>query len=386
MSEKKSNLTVLRGVLKNSVLAAFFDYSVNGYDDLKAEFLSRLYTAGGEENFLAFAEKVILLDENAFSVACATGKQPSAFVEKAFAEDLAQIINAILNTYPQNSYCVGGHIEPFCNDTARCLTRLKEFYARFGYGIFIENAAFTYDGEKLTPVTCPKITLEDLKNYEPEKKLVESNISSFLRGLPYSHMLLYGDMGTGKSSTIHAMLNKYFSSGLRIIEINKENVLQIPSAKQLVLGNPLKFIFFIDDLSLEESDGKVSAFKAILEGSVASNAENVMIVATSNRRHIIKESFSERENSVHASDSVQEQLSLSDRFGLTVMFSTTDKQDYLSIVGQLAADKGLNMPRAELEAVAERFAIVKGGRSPRRARQFVDIVYASQIKGDPVIF
>ena len=133
------------------------------------------------------------------------------------------------------------------------------------------------------------------------------------------------DRGTGKSSTVHAMLNKYWKDGLRIIELNKDNMLDLPKIRQKVTDNPLKFIIFIDDLSLNESDDKISGLKAALEGSVSGNTENTMIVATSNRRHIVKENFSDRENSVHVNDSLQEQLSLSDRFGITVLFSSTDK-------------------------------------------------------------
>ena len=174
--------------------------------------------------------------------------------------------------------------------------------------------------------------------------------------------------------------------GLRIIEISKENMLCIPAVRELVADNPLKFIIFIDDLSLDEYDEKVSSLKAGLEGSVSGGTENVMIAATSNRRHIVKESFSDRENSVHPGDSIAEQLSLSDRFGLTVMFSTTDKSEYLSIVGQLADDAGIKTDRQQLFALAERWALTKGGRSPRRAKQFADLAYACEQRGVPIDF
>ncbi|MDE5766868.1 MAG: ATP-binding protein, partial [Clostridia bacterium] len=199
----------------------------------------------------------------------------------------------------------------------------------------------------------------------------------FIDGLPYSHMLLYGDRGTGKSSTIHAMLNRYCDNGLRLIEVEKDNLKDIKKIKQQVADLPLKFIIFIDDLALSEQDEKNSLLKSAIEGSLL-NGKNVMIVATSNRRHVIKESFSDRENSVHPADSIEEQLSLSDRFGLTVMFSSTDKASYLSIVRQLAKDYRLTTSDKSLEALAERWAIINGGRSPRRAKQFIDYVYACE--------
>ena len=181
------------------------------------------------------------------------------------------------------------------------------------------------------------------------------------------------------------MLNKYWKDGLRIIELNKDNMLDLPKIRQKVTDNPLKFIIFIDDLSLNESDDKISGLKAALEGSVSGNTENTMIVATSNRRHIVKENFSDRENSVHVNDSLQEQLSLSDRFGITVLFSSTDKAHYVDIVKELLTDEGIE-PDEKMLALAERWALVKGGRSPRRARQFVDLAVSCIKLGKEIEF
>ena len=197
-------------------------------------------------------------------------------------------------------------------------------------------------------------------------------------------MLLYGDKGTGKSSTIHAMLNKYAPQGLRAVEVPKEQIKEINALKETLAPLPFKFLIFIDDLSLEEHDEKVASLKASLEGSMNEKSANVMIAATSNRRHILKENFSDRENSVHASDTMEEQLSLSDRFGLTVLFSSTGKAAYLSIVKQLAQDRKLGMAEEELFSLAERWALYKGGRSPRRAKQFVDYIYACTMKNSEI--
>ncbi|MDE7401543.1 MAG: ATP-binding protein, partial [Clostridia bacterium] len=273
----------------------------------------------------------------------------------------------------------GTHMAVFdCGGYDSLIYALADFYNTNGYGEFIGNKAFEYsDGKFVSLKETDVVTLDDLKGYETEKKLIENNIRDFIGGLPYSHMLLYGDRGTGKSSTIHAMLNKYCGNGLRLIEVEKDNLKDIQKIKQQVADLPLKFIIFIDDLALSEQDEKNSLLKSAIEGSLL-NGKNVMIVATSNRRHVIKESFSDRENSVHPSDSIEEQLSLSDRFGLTVMFSSTDKASYLSIVRQLANDYRLTTPDRSLEALAERWAIINGGRSPRRAKQFVDYVYACE--------
>lgn len=198
-------------------------------------------------------------------------------------------------------------------------------------------------------------------------------------------MLLYGDKGTGKSSTIHAMLNKYAERGLRAVEIPKEQIREINALKETLASLPFKFMIFIDDLSLEEHDEKVASLKASLEGSMNEKSANVMIAATSNRRHILKENFSDRDNSVHASDTMAEQLSLSDRFGLTVLFSSTGKAEYLSIVRQLSKDRDIGTADEELCSLAERWALSKGGRSPRRAKQFVDYLYACKMKNSEVL-
>lgn len=379
-------LTVLRGLKDNQLFSAFVSAYGGGE---KEEFYYRLYSCGAENDFLAELCRLILTDDNAFARTCAKGDMPSAYLSDAYAEDLNAIFSAAVTFESDEHFNLGNAIPPFDGelDGERSALNLIDFYAAHGYGKFIIYKAFTYSDGGLIPIakTSP-VTLDELKNYESEKKQIDDNIVNFLSGLPYANMLLYGDRGTGKSSTIHAMLNKYFDDGLRIIELSKENLLSIPMIRELVADNPLKFIVFIDDLSLGEYDEKVSSLKAGLEGSVCGGADNVMIVATSNRRHIVKESFSDRENSVHPGDSMSEQLSLSDRFGLTVMFSTTDKSLYLSIINQLADDRGLKCDRQKLAAIAERWALVKGGRSPRRAKQFVDLAYACEERGVEIEF
>ena len=386
MNNHSVKLTVLRGLNKDRLFTAFMSAYDRGAPE---DFYYELYDCGAENDFLEHLCRLILLDENAFSRTCAKGDTPSAYLLDAYADDLDAIFNAARTFENDEHFNLGNAIPPFDGelDGGRSAANLIDYYAAHGYGNFIIYKAFTYTDGRLTPIanTSP-VTLDDLKNYEAEKKLISDNIINFLGGLPYANMLLYGDRGTGKSSTIHAMLNKYFDEGLRIIELSKENILCVPEIRNLVAENPLKFIVFIDDLSLGEYDDKVSSLKAGLEGSVCGGTDNVMIVATSNRRHIVKESFSDRENSVHPNDSMAEQLSLSDRFGLTVMFSSTDKAMYLSIVGQLADDMGIQYDRQKVTALAERWALVKGGRSPRRAKQFADLVYACEQRGVEVEF
>lgn len=382
------SLTVLRSILQDRVFGAFIAAKENADEERTAEFINEVLAAGAENNFTAYVCDRILMDENIFSVCCAAGKTPSDYLKNAYLRDIKVILSYIADYTNDNPalFGTGCAVKPFDREGQQLYIQLKKFYKKYGCGQFIKYRAFGFENGELVPVkNPPEITLDDLKGYKNEKNTIDRNIVNFLRGLPYGNMLLYGDRGTGKSSTIHAMLNKYWKNGLRIVELNKENMLDLPKVRQAIMENPLKFIIFIDDLSLNENDDKISGLKAALEGSVSGKTANTMIVATSNRRHIVKENFSDRENSVHFNDSMQEQLSLSDRFGITVMFSSTDKAQYLEIVRSLAADLGLEAD-AELEALAERWALVKGGRSPRRAKQFVELALSCKKCGIEIDF
>jgi len=191
-------------------------------------------------------------------------------------------------------------------------------------------------------------------------------------------MLLYGDKGTGKSSTVHAMLNHYYSKGLRLIELPKSQIPILSMLFETLPKKPLKFIIFIDDLAMSDKEDNFSLLKAALEGSIMGMNKNIMVCATSNRRHIINESFADRDNNVHFRDTMQEQLSLADRFGLAVLFDSPDKKLYLDIIFQLCNELKLEYDKEQLILEAERWATLKGGRSPRRARQFVDVLKAEK--------
>jgi hypothetical protein len=354
-----------------------------------SDLLYNLIKNGAESNLFGYLGNAILLDENAFSLSCAKKLKPSVYLLNAYKSDLKLIVDIYDKLDDNGLFCKGEFLQPFekNHNVDECVKSLTAFYGKYGYGKFIYNKAFIFKDNQLVPIkNTASVTLEELKNYQYEKKVIADNIINFISGLPYSHMLLYGDRGTGKSSTIHAMLNKYYGDGLRIIELNKENMLDIPQIRAEIADNPLKFIIFIDDLSLGEYDEKVSSLKASLEGSISGGTNNAMIVATSNRRHIVKESFNDRENSIHPTDSMSEQLSLSDRFGLTVNFSTTDKNEYLDIIKKLAEDKNIKLDKDKLFSLAERWALVKGGRSPRRAKQFIDLVYSCEVRNIDIEF
>jgi predicted AAA+ superfamily ATPase len=221
--------------------------------------------------------------------------------------------------------------------------------------------------------------LASLVDYEREKKIIVDNTLALLEGKPAANILLTGDAGTGKSSTVKAVVNELHDRGLRILEVRKEQLHEIPGVLDELNSNPLKFILFIDDLSFQKDDDNFSALKAILEGSVSAKSRNVVIYATSNRRHLVKETFSDRDgDDIHRNDTMQEIISLSERFGIQITFQKPNKQTYLDIVRHLADERGVQYDPAQLEIEAERFALGRGGRSARAASQFVDSLIAAQ--------
>ena len=251
-----------------------------------------------------------------------------------------------------------------------------EHYARYGSGIFARYKAFSFDGEQLCPIeSTDPIRLSDLKNYEVQRKQVVDNTICFLNGKPAQNVLLYGDRGTGKSSTVKALLNEY--DELRMVELSKNDVSRLPLLFSLLKNSPLHFIVMIDDLTFVENDDRFGILKAALEGSLAACPANILVYATTNRRKIIKETSAERSGEeISRSDAIDESMTLADRFGLYVTFSKPDKKVYLDIVKKLADDRGLTLPDEELFAAAERFALRKSGRSPRTARRFVEHISA----------
>lgn len=246
--------------------------------------------------------------------------------------------------------------------------------AQYGYGIFTDRRMFYLEKGRIVPVQYPDETrLSDLIAYEAERAQVLQNTRALLAGKPAANILLTGDAGTGKSSTIKAVVNELWQNGLRIIEVRKDQLCDIPGVLNELARNPLKFILFIDDLSFAAGDDSFNALKAVLEGSVAAKSRNVVIYATSNRRHVVKERFSDRDgDDVHRNETLQEMASLSERFGLHITFQKPDKATYLRIVRSLAAQHGLEMDNSRLEAKAEQYALRRGGRSARLARQLVE--------------
>ena len=263
-------------------------------------------------------------------------------------------------------------------DWGACTELLAGHFAGHGAGPFGRHRAFHWREGRLLAVSHPDpVSLVGLVAYEREREPLIRNTERFLAGLPAHHALLYGLPGTGKSSTVKAILNEYAHKGLRLVEVKKEDLAELSKVLEVLRGRGRRFVLFIDDLSFEEHEVEYKALKALLEGSVEEPPENVRLYATSNRRNLIRESFSERGDGsqgddVHPRDTMQEKLSLAARFGLRVTFPSPDQARYLEIVAGLARERGLAVPAEDLRERAVLWDRWHAGRSGRTARQFVD--------------
>ncbi len=263
--------------------------------------------------------------------------------------------------------------EAFSGTAEEALKRLEQYYNRYGCGIPGKYRAFTWD-EGLKGVENPDpITFDDLVGYERQKEQLIRNTSAFIKGKRANNVLLYGDKGTGKSSSVKALLNRFAPDGLRLISIQKDKIFDISEIMESIAGRGSRFIIFIDDLSFEETEIEYKRFKSILEGGVELQPENVLIYVTSNRRNLVKEMWSDRgENGeVHVNDGIQERLSLADRFGLTITFGAPDKKLYNEIVKAIARREGLQIDEDRLLAEANFWDMRQTSRSGRSAKQFV---------------
>lgn len=252
---------------------------------------------------------------------------------------------------------------------------LTRFYQSHGVGQFGLCSAFYLDDKgEITPVThFPPVSFDSLCGMEGQKARIIDNLERFLMGRPASHMLLYGDAGTGKSSSVKAALNGFAPGGLRMIQIRRDQYTRMESLIGILRGRNYHFALFLDDLSFEDFEVEYKGLKAAIEGGLESPPGNLLIIATSNRRHLIRESFGEREGGgdIHRSESIQEKVSLSDRFGLQIRFGTPTQQEYFDTVEFLAARRGIALDRAILLDGARKFAMLHSGCSGRVAEQYV---------------
>ncbi len=259
---------------------------------------------------------------------------------------------------------------------------LTAFYRQYGTGIFADYKAFRWQKGEFIGIRYPDgVKLDELVAYESPKQTLIKNTEILLSGQLALHVLLYGSRGSGKSSLVKALLNEYAHRNLRLIEVTKSELKSLPQIVEYLRNKPQKFIIFVDDLSFEEDDDAFKALKVVLEGAITARPINVVVYATSNRRHLIREYFADRPrpqdaDEVNSWDTVQEKLSFSDRFGLTLTFEPASQKTYLQIVQHLVKLSNVEISTEELNAQALQWATRHNGRSGRTARQFVDFLRA----------
>lgn len=381
--ERCETLVIFKSLKEDEVVHALLETLAAAEDECSdsvswyCEFVSLLYKHG--DNLTKYILKLVLENENLYMLRRGSGEQPGELLDECLAnelfllEELAEISCEELT----DSLDFDGFLPRYNTEKAdfsKIYADRIHNIAKYGYGIYSQYHVFVIDNGKIVPVEYPdSISLSQLSGYERERGEVIDNTLALLAGKPANNVLLYGDCGTGKSSTVKAIANDYAKDGLRLIELKKKQLHEIPAIVEQISRNPLKFIIFIDDLSFTEDDDDFAALKAILEGSVSSTAANLCIYATSNRRHLVRETFSSREgDEVHRGDTMQELLSLSDRFGLTVTYVKPDKKLYLTVVESLAKQYDIKTPIEEVKQRAEAFALSRAGRSPRVAKQFIE--------------
>lgn len=378
-------LTVLRGISDEPVICGLEDllFSIERLD-LNAQlgcygaFTEAVFEEGGDLS--EAIRRIVLEDENFYIVGRARGQKMAAPIEAALEEELAlmQEISQLTPKLLRAGIDYDGFLAGW---TVSDVDIAASYYAQIdnigstGYGIFARYNGFTVKNAQLVPIrSMDTQTLDSLYGYQRERNLVLENTRALVEGGKACNVLLYGDAGTGKSSTIKAVARHFFDRGLRIVEFKKDQLGDILPIMEFLSEIPLKFIFYIDDLSFAAGDDSFCALKGILEGSAASYAGNIAIYATSNRRHLIKESMEDRVgDSLHINDTMQETMSLAARFGLSITFSKPAKDLYLEIVKSLAEEYGVDLPEEELFRRAEAFAIRQNGRSPRTAKQFLQL-------------
>ena len=356
---EKDNIGVLRYIIEFSETEGVTPYAIKEYAAVK-----------------------LASDDNILSRVAKSGKKIGEDLYKLALLDIDQIYKKLFSIQIKYSPSdndtgfFGGYIESIKNITEarnaeELLDALITHYRTLGCGDMAKYAAFKYDGVLEGVSRTDTITFDDLIGIEYQKQTLIDNTKAFLSGKAANNVLLFGDRGSGKSSSVKALLNMFKSEGLRLVEVPKHCIKDIPALTKKLSESPNKYIIFLDDLTFETHETEYRALKIAMEGQLQANPENVLIYATSNRRHLIKETWADREGGeVHKNDQMQETLSLSERFGISLVFSLPNQKEYLNIVSEMLKKKGVKM-NADIEKEAIIWAMNYGGRSARCARQFV---------------
>ena len=380
-----ANIVIFRDILKTKVikkLIKFLDI-YNDNDKIKildyySEFLYELFKYNN--TISDYILEQIFKDDNIYVNKYIKNENINTALEKALKNELDFF--EFLSSFDFNNLFKK---EEYSNDIAQLENKNMNFYSVYkdhinninkkGYGIFYKNNMFTLDDKKnIIPAKHQDMqNIKQLYGYERERSKVITNTKSLLEGKKSNNVLLYGDAGTGKSSTIKAIANMFKDDGLRLIEVKKSQLSFITDIIENLSYSPLKFIIFIDDLTFSSNDDTFSYLKAVLEGGVNSFPTNVVVYITSNYRHLIKENFNDRTgDDIHVEDTIQQIMSLTNRFGIIITFQRPDKDLFIDIVLSYAEYNNIQMDKEELIKQAEGYAIRSAGRSPRVAKQFIE--------------
>lgn len=340
-----------------------------------------------------YAAYLLISEENAYSLACEKMGRGRCSIDDYALEDAKSLLGIFTKESKYSEYVpassgvknedarAGRMIMSLSDKLLKCksgeelLAVLKSFYRRNGSGMFALYRGFIVDeGGKLCPVmSYSDASFDGIYGYERQKKLLCDNTEAFIAGRTANNVLLYGDSGTGKSTAVKALLGKYEKQGLRLIGVQKHQFAALPAIISDLSLRAYRFILYLDDLSFENFETEYKYLKAIIEGGVAERPENIIIYATSNRRHLVKETFEDREGAgdIHRAETTSEQVSLSERFGLQIYYAKPDKQEYMDMVLFLAETECPHIKQDELIAGANAWAVKHGGYSGRAAHQFI---------------
>ncbi len=388
-----NSIALFRGVRNSEPLKSLCDFlkkredstSVEDMIDSYGHFVSVLYELRPDADLSAAIWDSLLANMNPFLrykidsiIAPEEQKKMSTLIKLTCERELdllTEIGRHTSYTFKEEMY-YDGYLPDFTSSQIDFKERYLDMVnniEKTGYGMYAKYRSFKFENGEIKPIKHPDpISVEDLFCYERQREKVISNTKAFLSGKPAADILLYGDAGTGKSSTVKAVAKMFEEDGLRLVELPKPEINNLTKVIETLSQVPMKFILYVDDLSFEANDERIGSLKSVLEGAAAGGRKNIIIYVTSNRRHMIKETFSDRSDEIHASDTIAEQMSLSERFGLRILFDKPNKIEFIKIAWELATARGIKMDEEEFKMELEKFALRAGGRSARLARQFVD--------------
>lgn len=348
----------------------------------------------------------LMKNENVFSLALERKQPISSELEAVTMADIAVIFDLfnykfdnnvpgveLIKNYRKSKPVINDEIDKIFSDLQESLAGannhldfykiMYDHYTDFGVGMYGLNKAFRYNGDHIEAIKfIGNSSLEEIVGMDLQKEQLIANTRDFIEGKMANNVLLYGDAGTGKSSCIKGLLNRYYKDGLRIVEVYKHQFIALPEIIQELQSRNFKFILFMDDLSFEEFEIEYKYLKAVIEGGLEKKPDNVLIYATSNRRHLIKETWSDREgDEVKVNDALQEKLSLASRFGVTIYFGKPNKKEFFNIIDGLYLQYKCTMDKEKVYQEALKWEIRHGGFSGRTARQFM-MNLISQQQGD----